>query len=210
MGGKKSKRAILDLLKVNGPTSAENLAEQLQITAMAVRQHLYALSESGLVDFLEQPQEVGRPLKLWKLTEAANSEFTDRHDELIVDLLDSVREAVGESALDQIIDHRARRQLKRYQDEIDSRSDLKGKLDVLSKLRSEEGYMAEVELRSDGSYLLIENHCPICKAATACQQFCRNELKLFQDVLGKNVSVKRDEYIIDGQRRCTYIVTEDH
>ena len=33
--------------------------------------------------------------------------------------------------------------------------------------------MAEVEPQDDGSLLLIENHCPICAAATSCQSFCR-------------------------------------
>jgi predicted ArsR family transcriptional regulator len=34
-----------------------------------------------------------------------------------------------------------------------------------SDLRTEEGYMAEFEAEPDGSFLLIENHCPICAAA---------------------------------------------
>ncbi len=47
---------------------------------------------------------------------------------------------------------------------------------ALAAARSLEGYMAEVEPRVDGSVLLLENHCPICAAAQACQQFCRSEL----------------------------------
>jgi predicted ArsR family transcriptional regulator len=40
--------------------------------------------------------------------------------------------------------------------------------------------MAEVKTQADGSCLLIENHCPICAAAEACQGFCRSELEVFQ------------------------------
>ena len=42
------KRAILDLLKRNGPSEASVLAEALGVTAMAVRQHLYALEAALL------------------------------------------------------------------------------------------------------------------------------------------------------------------
>jgi len=67
--------------------------------------------------------------------------------------------------------------------------------------------MAEVKRQPDGSLLLIENHCPICVAAKACQGFCRSELALFQETLGRDVSVARDEHIVAGARRCVYKIS---
>ena len=54
--------------------------------------------------------------------------------------------------------------------------------------------------------MLVENHCPICAAATACQGLCRDELALFQKVLGPNVEVERTEHILAGARRCAYVI----
>ena len=63
------------------------------------------------------------------------------------------------------------------------------------------------ECRPDGGgYLLIENHCPICAAATACQGFCRAEREVFEQALGNEVSVERTEHIVGGDRRCAYRV----
>ena len=45
---------------------------------------------------------------------------------------------------------------------------------------------------------------PICVAATACQGFCRAELDTFREVLGPDVSVEREEHIVQGDRRCAY------
>jgi predicted ArsR family transcriptional regulator len=73
-------------------------------------------------------------------------------------------------------------------------------------VRTEEGYMAEVRSDKKGSYLLIENHCPICAAANACQGFCSTELDLFRSVLGQGVEVEREEHIVSGDRRCAYRV----
>src|SRR5882724_12427759 len=44
----RSRRAILELLKWHGPQDAQTLAGRLKITAMAVRQHLYALTGEKL------------------------------------------------------------------------------------------------------------------------------------------------------------------
>ena len=68
--------------------------------------------------------------------------------------------------------------------------------------------MAESRAEGDG-YVLIENHCPICVAATACQGFCRSELDTFREVLGPDVSVDRVEHIVNGDRRCVYRISPD-
>lgn len=42
--------------------------------------------------------------------------------------------------------------------------------------------MAACEVHND-RFLLIENHCPICAAATACQTFCHSALAGFHNAL---------------------------
>jgi predicted ArsR family transcriptional regulator len=66
--------------------------------------------------------------------------------------------------------------------------------------------MAEWTPTGDGAYLLIENHCPICAAASACQGFCRSELSIFRDLLAP-AKVERIDHILQGARRCAYLVT---
>ena len=80
------------------------------------------------------------------------------------------------------------------------------KVASLAAIRRREGYMAEWR-RRDGGFVLIENHCPICAAATACQGLCRDELRLFREVLGPGVRVERSEHVLDGARRCAYRIT---
>jgi predicted ArsR family transcriptional regulator len=75
---------------------------------------------------------------------------------------------------------------------------------MLARIRTEEGYMAEVKPDVKKSFLFIENHCPICAAATVCKGFCTTELDLFRSVLGPGVTVERVEHIVSGDRRCAY------
>ncbi len=49
------------------------------------------------------------------------------------------------------------------------------RLAALAELRTREGYRAEVQEAPDGAFLLVENHCPICTAATACTNLCAGE-----------------------------------
>src|SRR5437879_2979518 len=84
-----TREAILTLLKQRGPSDSEALASELGISAMAVRQHLYALRQQKLVSHREEPRPVGRPAKLWFPTPAANRFFPDSHASLTVSLLNA-------------------------------------------------------------------------------------------------------------------------
>jgi predicted ArsR family transcriptional regulator len=205
-GERKTRRAITKLLKTEGPSGSAQLAERLGLTAMAIRQHLYALQREGLVVAEERPVPIGRPAKFWRLTREADRLFPEAYAELSVALIDSVKDAFGDEGLERVLTSRCARQRMDYGKRIKPGDSLQKKLQELAKVRTEEGYMAAVRPDGQGSFLLIENHCPICAAANACQGFCATELDLFRSVLGPGVTVERAEHIISGDHRCVYRV----
>ncbi|HEY9640563.1 MAG TPA: hypothetical protein V6C57_08765 [Coleofasciculaceae cyanobacterium] len=75
---------------------------------------------------------------------------------------------------------RTQHQLDGYTQQIKGKRSLKQRLNKLVEICTHEGYMAEVQAQADESFLLIENHCPICAAATACTGLCAKELEIFQ------------------------------
>lgn len=199
--------AVLDLLKRRAPVSADALAEQLGITGMAVRQQLQALEERGLATYEQKVRGRGRPAKLWRATEHADPLFADSHSHLAVDLLAQMRKAFGEKGLDRLLRMRTLEQERLYRAKTDGARTIKAKLEALAKLRSAEGYMAEVRREPEtGAWLLVENHCPICSAARVCQGLCREELALFRRVLG-DVKIERLSHIVAGAGRCAYRIT---
>ncbi|HEX5886701.1 MAG TPA: metalloregulator ArsR/SmtB family transcription factor [Pyrinomonadaceae bacterium] len=207
-GERKTRRAIAKLLKTEGPIDSAQLAERLGLTAMAVRQHLYALQREGLVTHEERPVPIGRPAKFWHLTREADHLFPEAYAELSVALINSVKDAFGDEGLERVLTSRCARQKSDYTKRIRPGDSLAKKLQELAKVRTEEGYMAEIRRDDDGGYLLVENHCPICAAANACQGFCSTELELFRSVLGPGVDIERAEHIIRGDQRCVYRVKE--
>jgi len=203
---KRSRRILIDSLKQDGPQDAASLARRLGVSAMAVRQHLYDLEGEGLVTHEEEARPVGRPAKLWRLTAAADRFFPDGHAEFTVGLINSMKQAFGAEGLDKLLRVRAREQVAAYRARIDRQPSLPKKLKALAEIRTEEGYMAEVE-KANGGWLLIENHCPVCSAAAACTGLCNMELEVFQKSLGREHEVKRIDHILAGARRCAYLVT---
>ncbi|MGL5074668.1 MAG: helix-turn-helix transcriptional regulator [Waterburya sp.] len=204
----KTRRAIVNLLKQEGAMDSQQLSDRLGVSAMAVRQHLYALQDEQIVTYKKEARAMGRPAKLWHLTPAADRLFPDGYAELTLSLIDSIKEAFGDDGLERLLEVKTRHQIDNYEKDISNRKSLKQKLETLANIRTDEGYMAEVEFLDDGSFLLIENHCPICTAAQACTGLCAKELEVFQTVLGQNVSIERSEHILSGSRRCVYRVLD--
>jgi predicted ArsR family transcriptional regulator len=201
-----AKRRLLERLKRSGPTTAGKLAAGLGLTDVAVRQHLLALEQGGLVrQQTKAPEGRGRPATLWSLTGLAQEVFPDRHADLTLDLLKAVRESFGEEGLERLVDVRAKRQSEAYRGLLPGRqAPLKKRLEALAAQRSAEGYMAEVTPEGHSSFLLTEHHCPICEAAQSCTGLCAAELEVFREALGAGVEVERTQHLISGGERCVY------
>ncbi len=202
----RTRRALLHCLKQEGALEAQELATRLHVSAMAVRQHLYALQKEQLVTYDEVPRPIGRPAKRWQLTPAADRLFPEGYAELTLSLLAALRQAFGETGLEQLLTLRSQQQVTAYRAQLAGCTTLAQRLAALAALRTDEGYMAEVQPQADGSFILLERHCPICAAAIACTGLCRNELQVFQEVLGVEVTIERTEHIVAGAARCAYRV----
>lgn len=207
----KIKDQILYLLKTQGAQTATALAEQLQVSPMAIRQHLQQLKTGQWVTYCEERRPLGRPVKLWQLTTRSTDRFPDSHADLMVDFLKSITTVFGNEGLDQLIANRSHRQVETYRAKLADLAELGWRQQVqgMAQLRTQEGYMAEVVEQPDGALLLVENHCPICVAARTCQQLCVAELDTFRAVFGSAVVVERLEHILQGDRRCAYRVIDN-
>ncbi len=196
---------LLLALKTEGPQLTAALGEMLGLTGEATRQQLTRLAEEGLVESVaENDGGRGRPRQNWRLTGAGHRSFPDGHADMAVALIDAIGTALGTEALETIIAARERKTEASYRAALADAQTLEARVARLSALRTAEGYMAAWWPEPDDRFLLVENHCPICAAATACQGFCRSELDLFRAVLG--APVERTDHVLQGARRCAYLI----
>ncbi|WP_312306035.1 metalloregulator ArsR/SmtB family transcription factor [Chryseobacterium sp.] len=197
---------ILMFLKMRGEATSLLISEELSITKEGARKHLLNLAQEGLIQPNVKSEGVGRPSTYYILTEKGLAQFPNTHAEVTVQLLKSVKNLLGENALDLLISDREKNTHDRYEKALSKTRNLEQRLEVLAEARSKEGYMAEWK-KEGNEYFLIENHCPICAAATECQGFCRAELSNFQSLIGKEYTVERVDHIISGGQRCVYKIS---
>ncbi len=202
-----AKRRIIERLKRADTATAPELAAEFGLTDTAIRQHLEALENAELVERVTAPSSGrGRPPVHWRLAASASALFADRHSDLTVELIVSIRDALGEEALEAVVRTRAERQLAAYRVAIDDSASMSAKVHRIAALRCAEGYLAEA-VESDGHMTLVEHHCPIRDAADSCAGLCSAELNLFQKALGPDVTVAREQHLLEGGQRCSYRIT---
>ncbi|MCU1358799.1 MAG: MarR family transcriptional regulator [Ilumatobacteraceae bacterium] len=206
-----AKRRLVERLKRVDSATASELASEFDLTDTAVRQHLESLQEAGLVRRVAVARAAGstlgrgRPAARWQLTSAAGAAFPDRHVDLTVELIESIRTELGEDVLDRIIDARSKRQTEQYRTLVGTGT-VAVRVRRLAEQRNAEGYVAEVV--NDGRDLvLVEHHCPICVAASTCSGLCSSELEVFRATLGDDVTIERIQHVFAGDQRCAYRIT---
>ena len=111
---------------------AQELAVRLHVSAMAVRQHLYALHAEQLVTYHETPRPRGRPAKRWQLTPAADRLFPEAYAELTLSLLTSITETFGKPGLERLLALRSRQQVAAYRAQMRGHDALPQRLAALA------------------------------------------------------------------------------
>ena len=198
-----TRRRILMLLKEHGELTADELANLLGISAVAVRRHLTKLESDQLVTYREVQRGMGRPSYVYGLGEAAADFFPRRYEELAVNVLETIRELYGGEAIDAIFRMRTSHVIEKYRRQVNGKS-LDARLDQLTRLREADGYMSTWEATSSGAYLLREANCPIFHVAEGCETACENDLVMLTDLL--EADVVRTSHLAKGDGACCYEV----
>jgi predicted ArsR family transcriptional regulator len=202
-----TRSTLMELLKRAGETDVASLAEDLGISGVAVRQHLAALERDGKVAQRSVRRPVGRPAKLYRLTEAADQAFPQASAQVALDLLARLQKLMGPEAVEKLLQARLRDLLKRYQEQLKGAKSWAKKLKILAEIRDSEGYLCDPESapssQARGGLRLVEHHCPLSDLARQHPEVCKYELELFRRVLGEP-SLRRVDHIGSGGHACVY------
>jgi DeoR family suf operon transcriptional repressor len=196
----RGRAAILWTLKRQGRLTAQALADELGVTAVAVRKHLDGLEAEGLVRASPVKQPRGRPVLVYQLTPAADALFPQGYRQLSLDLIADLVALDGEEKLEQLL--RARN-ARLFEQRVAPLDEPERRVHELVRLRNEDGYMVRLEEQAD-SYLIHEHNCPIYEVASRFPVACQCEADLFAAVVHK--PVVREASLVEGDDSCTYRV----
>jgi DeoR family transcriptional regulator, suf operon transcriptional repressor len=202
-----TRRAILNVLKRQGPLDASAVAGALSLTPAAVRLQLGRLEEDGLLEHREEAAadaRRGRPRHVFELTSAAEALYPKRYGDLTTELLGYLG-GPGGAQVDELFE--ARRQ-RRVADALPRTGHLPfdEQVAALTAILDEDGYLAEAERLPDGSWRITEHNCAILTVAHGFSQACTSELAFIRDAL-PGATVRRVAHLMDGAHVCAYVVS---
>jgi predicted ArsR family transcriptional regulator len=209
-------RLLLEL----GPQTAAALAQRLELSAAAVRRHLEALLERGLIREAVPRTAVGRgrgrPGRIYALTDTGRSDFPHAYDDLASTAMRFLRTTGGAGALESFagfrtgeLESRLRRSMADAAPTDDASGPRSGDDSAspshLAAALSAEGYAASAN-RTPNGVQLCQHHCPVAHVAAEFNELCEAETRMFERLLGTHV--QRLATIAHGDGVCTTFVPD--
>lgn len=195
-----------------GPVAARDLATMLGLTPAAVRRHLDALADAGLIAEHETAggrRGRGRPARSYVLTDLGQEQLVTSYDGVATAALHYLQDHVGEAAVEEFAEAQVAELEQRLVAAVDAAGpDLAARTEALAGALSAEGFAATTRPVGQGTGLagiqLCQGHCPVRQVATEFRQFCDAETDAISRLLG--VHVQRLATLAGGEHVCTTFV----
>ena len=199
---KSSREKVLHTLLMREQCTITDLAEAVEINPISIRHHIAKLEAEGLVDSEEERHGVGRPRRLYFLTEKGREQFPTRYIRLTVRLLEQLKEVASPAFIRTLFTQMAKDMANEYRAEaldltIDERFQL------VQKLLTREGFSVEIE-KQGGYYYIRESSCPYFHIGVNHPEVCSVDQTLISTLL--DVPVQKIQCLLQGDAACTYLV----
>ncbi len=194
---------IIRHLKQSQGLAVGELAEKLGMSYMGVKQHCVSLQKKGYLDTWRRAKAIGRPEKIYRLTDKADPIFPEGGNELTLGILEGVAKVYGPSAPDKLLFNYFQAKADAYLAKIKGDA-VAEKATALAKLRFQEGYLSDCTYIRGEGLKISEFHHPLASVLAAYPSVVRMEEGMFERVLG--TKVKREEEHAAGLTKTTFLI----
>jgi DeoR family transcriptional regulator, suf operon transcriptional repressor len=203
---KSTREVVLQTLLQKNRCTISDLAEEVGINPISVRHHIAKLEADGMVSSEEEHHGVGRPRRVYFLTEKGFESFPSRYVQLSNRLIEQLKLTMPKPMVETFFSDLARRVLSEYADpaQFDKMS-LEDRLNLIKNVFSREGI--NVEWKRDGdSYHLKSNNCPFYQVGQCHPEVCLLDRTMISTAL--KVPIESVTSILEGDDACEYVVSE--
>lgn len=200
-----TKKEILDLIKRKGTLSADEAVKQTDLAKTTLREHFIQLERDGYIDREYIRSGPGRPSLRYRLTNKGNSLYPSYESVLIKELLIYLKNRGEEETIEDFFEEFWENRLQKARKRMNgtSQHDLKQKLQELSRMLQEEGFMPEMEHDDKGKKLTLkECNCPFSEVVKETRLPCKLEAMFYKKLFGDGV--ERTTHIAEGDFSCSY------
>jgi len=197
---KSTRERVLRTLLTRQSCTINEIADAVQINPISVRHHITKLQADGLVDSEEERHGVGRPRRIYFLTEEGRELFPTRYLRLTTLILDQLKESVPASTLDKVFEQIAGKIAAKHN--LDGLT-IEQRLDLLKSLLNQEGFSVEWERQGD-TYQIHEANCPYYHIGQNHPEVCSMDMALIHTILA--VPTEKVRCMLHGDANCTYLI----
>jgi len=198
-----TRQRVLKTLLLRQSCTVNELAEAVEINPISVRHHLNKLEAEGLVHSYEERHGVGRPRRLYRLTESGRELFPTRYLRLTTRLLSQLKDQLPSTMINQLFAQMAKDIAADYEESLRGLS-LEERLDLIKRLLSQEGFSVDWE-KQGNEYLIREINCPYLQVSQAHPEVCAVDQTLISTLL--SLPAEKVRCVLNGDSHCTYIVS---
>ena len=201
---KSTRDVVLQTLLFNNRCTINELAEAVGINPISVRHHIAKLEAENLVISKEERHGVGRPRRVYFLTQKGMEHFPSRYVQMSIRLLEQLKQTISSTdvknlfskiAEDIVADHTDPAQLGGLS--------LEKRLDLMQEVLSHEGFIVSWDREGD-TYHIHEISCPYIHIGQTHPEICALDQTIISKVLV--VPVEKIKCVLKDGEHCTYTV----
>lgn len=197
---------ILEALKTSGGMPVSDLAREVDMSYMGVKQHCLKLTRLGYLEEWRIPRgkkEVGRPEKLYRLTSKCDPLFPEGGVGLTLAVLKGVRDMYGDSAPEKLLFHHFQELRNEWRPKLKAGKSLVEKATRLADLRDKAGWFSRCHYDTETGFRIEEFHNPLARIYEVYPNAVRMEVQMMEQLLGTRIV--RDEAVVGkGRKRVVY------
>jgi DeoR family transcriptional regulator, suf operon transcriptional repressor len=197
---------VLKTLLTRPRSTINYLAESVGINPISVRHHIARLQADGLVDSEEELHGVGRPRRVYFLTEAGLEKFPTRYLRLTIRLLEQLKDTMPEGLVSQLFSQMATDLIEDYTSDVEYDGlTMEDRIKLMQDVLAQEGFNIEWQ-RQGQAYHIRETNCPYLHVSQNHPEVCSVDQTVISTML--DVPAEKIECVLHGDAHCTYVVSD--
>ena len=211
-----TKQRILEIL-LEGPMSLGEITGKLQIQKSAVRVHLESLQAEKAVESHFKIERLGRPRKIYQLTENGRELFPRKYDLVLSSILKKISEINGQEQAKKLIESVADDIAASIKYEIEksgSSGNFEESLRIFNSISNHMGFASSICKEHDNKFSIQSKNCILHKVAVSHQNIICHGLhdrmisrSLNGDGKRRGFNVELKECIALGDSFSRHVVT---
>ncbi len=198
--GRSQRLKVVNALKRTHGLPVRDLAAKLGMSYMGVKDICTDLEKRGFLDTWRQPQKMGRPLMLYRLTQRAHELFPIASNPMTIDLLECAQKLFGQTAAEKLLLVVFQKKTEHYKAKLKGTT-VAERAKWLARLRDHDGHMSDCETTA-GEVRIVEHHSPILDLLRAFPIVAKLETEMLARLLG--AAVRREESSVSGLYWVTF------